>query len=143
MSFDDSNDFKTYDQPPLKTDTNKVSREEMIRYMFKILEEYDRSMSIGHDPEINPMSGRISMQLNDNTSIDIPENVQRYAISLYVDMKKNKNSNETVFNTIEDDTKSVLDQIIKNKKMILTIFVVILVCITLYILYQRCGEIDL
>ena len=67
---------------------NTPSVQEMMQYMFVALDNYNKAMSEGQDPMVNPLNGRVIMRTNDGRSVEIPENVQRMAIVRYLENKK-------------------------------------------------------
>jgi len=75
---------------------NYVSTEDMFRHMFNVLLEYDRCMSDKRDAKINPMSGRVSMRLENGLEFQIPEDIQKIAILKFIEMKKNAKENSEV-----------------------------------------------
>jgi hypothetical protein len=84
--------------------TNYVSVEEMVAYMFAVLEEYDRCMLKKQEAEINPMSGRVMMRMKNGLSFELPENVQKFAIAKYLEMKEKKRNENNIegFNGFEE-----------------------------------------
>jgi hypothetical protein len=70
--------------------TNFVTVEQMMEHMFAVLAEYDRCMANKQDAKINPMTGRVSMRVQNGLSFEIPENVQKLAIVEYLEMKNRR-----------------------------------------------------
>lgn len=106
---DISEDYKMFDsKAPVDyydSITNYVSVEEMVKYMFSVLEEYDRCLMKKKNAKTNPMSGRVMMRVSNGLSFEIPENIQKMAISKYLEMigdkKRVKNSGMEKFGNIE------------------------------------------
>lgn len=138
---------------------NYVSEDEMMKYMFSVIAEYDRCMSHGQSAKINPMSGRVSMRLENGLEFEIPENVQKVAIVSYLNMKKDGTSIEEVlpeeeimmeeemnFNEMQDmngeQEKSMVTKLIEKvtRNKISSILIVILVVIIGLLIYNNFNE---
>src|SRR5688500_853423 len=83
-----NDDYKMFDNKmPLDEteNTEAPTEEEMIRYMFNILNEYNRSLNAGTEPTVDPLNGRVVMRLRNGRTYEIPERIQRFAIARYVE----------------------------------------------------------
>lgn len=130
---------------------NYVSTEDMFRYMFNILLEYDRCMTDKRDAKINPMSGRVSMRLENGLEFQIPEEIQKIAISKFVEMKNNAKDNnnhqalqEQLLNSQKGNGKSnkantnFLSGLISRSNAI--ILAVVIFVVILYLVYQYYNQ---
>jgi hypothetical protein len=86
-----SDDYKMFETKALvdyhDDITNHVSVDDMMNHMFHILEEYERCMSEKQEAAVNPMSGRVMMNVGNGLTFELPENIQRIAIAKYLEMK--------------------------------------------------------
>ena len=67
---------------------NTVSNQAMMQYMFVALDNYNKAMSEGQDPIVNPLNGRVIMHTSDGRTVEIPENIQRMAVMRYLENKE-------------------------------------------------------
>jgi hypothetical protein len=118
-----------------------VTIKDMLRHMFLILIKYDKAMSEGQDAEINPMSGRIIMNLEDGNSMEIPESIQRLAIVKFLEMKTAQKIQQS---TPKPAPKK---QVVKQQKsdddnnMMPMVYVVLVVAI-IFMLYKYFTQAD-
>lgn len=74
---------------------NTVSNQAMMQYMFVALDNYNKAMSEGQDPIVNPLNGRVIMHTSNGRTVEIPENIQRMAIMRYLENKEGQQVVET------------------------------------------------
>jgi hypothetical protein len=96
----------------------QVSINEMVNYMVGILLEYDNCMLAGQDAKTNPMSGRITMRTKNGTLFEIPENIQKFTISKYYELKSRQQNGENINIESELDNKNIVNVNKNNKNIV-------------------------
>jgi hypothetical protein len=146
-----SNDYKMFDNKMDFKESPKStpSLQEMLKHMFIILMEYEKSMDDKQDAAINPMNGRVTMQLRDGTIFEIPENIQRIAIVKYLEMKNNPNLQKALEPEIDTIASKPQPQIqvekqkcAKRKSTLKKIVYAILIIAILFALYKYFNNND-
>lgn len=125
------------DKMPIETETNDMpSQQEMIKYMFKILVEYSRSINAGEEPAVDPLNGRVTMRLNNGKVIDIPEEIQRFAIAQYV--RAAHAGDPRVQTAVQPQRRVIVeeDNSDKKDKTMMNILIIVLIIVVVYLLYK-------
>ncbi|ATZ80299.1 hypothetical protein BMW23_0241 [Bodo saltans virus] len=135
------------DKAPLNIDnlTPRVSDEDMLKYTFAVLIEYDRAVSTGETPNIDPMNQQIVMQLDDGSAVAIPENIQRVAIMKYMELKnKNQPNQQNQVNQVNESQNSFSGSLVPKtrKGKIVTILAIVFLIIIIYALYRYINDED-
>jgi len=115
-----------------------VDENDMMAYMFGVLKEYERCLSNGEDAKVNPMSGRVQMQLQDGSSVDVPEHIQRSAIAQFLEMKKNNVVAPQQVQLEESMPQRFINKVTPTtrKGKIVTVVAIVLLVVILYMLYK-------
>jgi hypothetical protein len=116
---------------------------EMVLYMFRLLDEYYRSINAAQDPVIDPLNARVTMKLSNGQTFEIPERIQRYALAQYAQAQRQRENvqtpqNQTWEQRIERDIRRderVLEEDVKSDRF-KQIVTVVLVVVVLYLLYK-------
>ena len=139
-----SGDYQMFeDKMPVNSENAaQPSEEEMIRYMFKILTEYNRSISEGQEPAINPLNGRVTMQLSNGQVYEIPEKLQRFSIARYMQAVNAANQQQVgaeaqrpTFRRRADEDIDVVKKDVESKKF-MNIVSILLIAAIVYLLYK-------
>lgn len=147
-----SGDYQMFDDkmPIDSENTDKPSDVEMVRYMFRLLDEYNRSINAGQEPAINPLNGRVTMKLRNGQVYEIPERIQRFAIYRYVQASNNTSLRQQgqtqvpVQRTTEtqETTTTSSEETDKKNKMFTNVVVILLIVAIAYLLYRYFTEED-
>lgn len=62
----------------------QIDPEQATEYVISQLQKYDDATDNGHHPKFNPYTERIIMTLDDKRQVEVPEEIQRMAITQYV-----------------------------------------------------------
>jgi hypothetical protein len=96
---------------------NYFTVEDMMNYMFNVLNEYDRCMSKKQDAQVNPMGERVHMRTETGIIFEIPQSIQKSAIATHLYLKNKKNEKmmpKTTKNKIIEKFEVNFDNIIDN-----------------------------
>jgi hypothetical protein len=75
----------------------------VLLYMFALLDQYDIAFDLKQTYEIDPYRDKIIMKTDDDKYIEIPQEMQKYAIQQWTDMKDKKPSYKQEYKAILDD----------------------------------------
>jgi hypothetical protein len=121
------------DKAPLNVDdlNSQLADEDMVKYVLAMLIEYDKAVAAGQQPNVDPLNQQLVIQLDDGSSVVVPENVQRYAIMEYMKLK-NKSEPESQLAVLSP--KKLIPKTKKGK--IITVIAIIFLIVLVYLLYN-------
>lgn len=129
-------DLSTYSSFDNDTNENRPSTKEMVAYMLTVLMEYEKSLGNKQDPKVNPMSGRVVMELGDGRMYEIPEHIQRHAIEEYAKMKQE----EPEYNRLMNLRRYIPNVMPPKQCKKTTIILILLFLAILYFLYKYMND---
>lgn len=83
-------------------------------YVFLLLSEYDRLTEKGLKPQTNPYADKIIMPTEGGKFVEVPKNVQQYAISEWISKKNDEDNNLTSVKNNSDSEENNDDNKIHN-----------------------------
>jgi len=82
----------------------------VMLYMFSLLDQYDIAIELKKSVEVDPYRDNIIMKTDDGKYIEIPIEMQKYAIQKWIETKGKKNNKPSYENAYDQEYKKLHEQ---------------------------------
>lgn len=112
----------------------QIDKKKTISYVLSMLNEYDNNIEMKKQSESNPYKDPIYMKTDDGKFVEVPEDLQKYAISKWIEVKSmldekinyvNPESEEDIEKQVLEESYTMFDAIFQMILCLVIIFIIL------------------